>query len=119
MMIPLLKVFDITLRGLKMLGREISDLERDVLSLSIRLGGLGIGKPHEEYTASKLITTELTKAIVDQEEVYTASSNLTKSGKEMVNKLKNSELQAKYDTSRKMQHLFQESPTSSKRKGGF
>ena len=70
-----------------MLGREISDLERDVLSLPIRLGGLGIGKPHEEchsaYTASKLLTTELTKAIVDQQEVCTATSKLTKSGKEI------------------------------------
>ena len=40
----------------KMLGKEISDLERDVLSLPIRLGGLGIGNPHEEchseYTAT-------------------------------------------------------------------
>ena len=84
-----------------MLGREISDLERDVLSLPIRLGGLGIGKPHEEcqseYTASKLLTTELTKAIVDQQEVYTASSNLTKSGKVMIKNLKNSELQAKFN----------------------
>ena len=56
----------------------------------IRLGGLGIGKPHKEcqfeYTASKLITTELTKAIVDQEEEYTASSSLTNSGKEMIKK---------------------------------
>ena len=85
----------------KMLGREISDLERDVLSSQIRMGGLGIGKPHEEclfeYTASKLINTVLTKAIVDQEEVYTASSSLTNSGKEMIKKSKNSKLQAKYD----------------------
>ena len=29
------------------LGREISDLESDVLSLSIRLGGLGIGLPED------------------------------------------------------------------------
>ena len=97
----------------KMLGREISDLERDVLSLPIRLGGLGIGKPHEEcqfeYTASKLITTELTKAIVDQEEEYTASSSLTNSGKEMIKKSKNSKLQAKYDA------MAERCGTSSKR----
>ena len=69
----------------KILGREISDLESDVLSLSIRLGGLGIGKPHEEcqfkYTASKLITTELTKSVVDQEVEYTASSTPTRGKK--------------------------------------
>ena len=97
----------------KMLGREISDLERDVLSLPIRLGGLGIGKPHEEcqseYTASKLLTTELTKAIVDQQEVYTASSNLTKSGKVMIKNLKNSELQAKFNA------IAERCGTSSKR----
>ena len=65
------------------------------------MGGLGIGKPHEEchsaYTASKLLTTELTKAIVDQQESYTASSNLSKSGKELIKNLKNSELQAKFN----------------------
>ena len=96
-----------------MLGREISDLERDVLSLPIRLGGLGIGKPHEEcqseYIASKLITTELTKAIVDQEEEYTASSSLTNSGKEMITKSKNSKFQAKYDA------IAERCGTSSKR----
>ena len=97
----------------KMLGREISDLERDVLSLPIRLGGLGIGKPHEEchsaYTASKLLTTELTKAIVDQQESYTASSNLSKSGKELIKNLKNSELQAKFNA------IAERCGTSSKR----
>ena len=44
-----------------------------------------------------LITTELTKAIVDQEEEYTPSSSLTNLGKEMIKKSKNSMLQAKYD----------------------
>ena len=64
---------------------------------------------HSEYTASKLLTTELTKAIVDQQEVYTASSNLTKSGKEMMKKLKNSDLQAKFDA------IAEKCGTSSKR----
>ena len=77
------------------------------------MGGLGIGKPHKEcqfeYTASKLITTELTKAIVDQEEEYTASSSLTNSGKEMIKKSKNSKLQAKYDA------IAERCGTSSKR----
>ena len=50
----------------KMLGREISDLERDVFNFV------------------------LLKVIVDQEEVYTASSSLTNSGKEMIKKSKNS-----------------------------
>ena len=45
----------------KMLGREISDLERDVFNFV------------------------LLKVIVDQEEVYTASSSLTNSGKEILN----------------------------------
>ena len=97
----------------KMLGREISDLERDVLSLPIRLGGLGISKPHEEchfeYTASKLMTTELTKAIVDQKEVYAASSTLTSSRREMIKKSKNSNQQANYDA------IAERCSTSSKR----
>ena len=75
--------------------------------------GLGIDKPHEEcqfeYTAFKLITTELTKAIVDQEEEYTASRSLDNSGKEMIKKSKNSKLQAKYDA------IVERCDTSSKR----
>jgi len=85
----------------KMLGRNISDIEREVLALPIKLGGLGIGKPNEEchleYTASKLITEELKQAIVNQDRTYTASITLTNTRKELIKKKKNSIQQANYE----------------------
>ena len=55
-----------------LLGREVSDSERRLFALPYRHGGLAISNPvltaEEEYQASTTITSELTKAIVNQEE---------------------------------------------------
>ena len=52
-------------------GREISESERKILSLPFRYGGLGILDPTEtaefEYNASKLLSEQLTELIFNQE----------------------------------------------------
>ena len=52
-------------------GRQISDDERDILALPVRYGGLGIPRPNEnsnfEYAASRKITQPLKESIVKQE----------------------------------------------------
>ena len=54
------------------IGRKVSDLEREVLSLPVRYGGLGIANPvntcEREYSASKLITEDLADLIYQQEQ---------------------------------------------------
>ena len=54
-----------------MTGRQISELERDLFSLPVRLGGLGISNPVEctdfEFQASDKITENLKKLIIDQQ----------------------------------------------------
>ena len=52
-------------------GRAISDTEREILSLPLRYGGLGILKPTErapiEYETSKLISSSLAECIYNQD----------------------------------------------------
>ena len=54
------------------LGRQISDLERVILSLPVRFGGLGIANPVEnsdrEYAASQRITQNLSDLIIQQQQ---------------------------------------------------
>ena len=54
------------------IGRPISDLERRILSLPVRFGGLGISDPSEnadrEYAASKRITKNLSDLIIQQQQ---------------------------------------------------
>ncbi len=53
------------------IGRQISDIEREMISLLVRFGGLGIANPvitaDREYSASKEITSTLTELIKRQE----------------------------------------------------
>ena len=53
------------------IGRKISDLERSIMSLPVRLGGLGISNPSTssqmEFEASSMITKSLTDIIKNQE----------------------------------------------------
>ncbi len=53
-----------------LVGRNVTDLERSMIALPLRFGGLGIQDPvkisDKEYKASKSITEELTNMIVDQ-----------------------------------------------------
>ena len=54
-----------------LLGREVSDTERKILALPVKLGGMGIYNPvttaDEEFEASTLITRNLTEIICHQE----------------------------------------------------
>ena len=54
-----------------LIGRSVSDEERKVISLPVRLGGLGIANPtltaEHEFTASISITRNLTNIILNQE----------------------------------------------------
>ena len=54
------------------IGRKVSDIERRIISLPVRYGGLGIPNPVEtserEYSASKEITMDLTDLIYRQEQ---------------------------------------------------
>ena len=56
------------------IGRDISNNERDILTLPTRLGGFGISKPDEmaevEYAASIKITISLKDSILRQEFYY-------------------------------------------------
>ena len=53
-----------------LVGRQVSDEEREISALPVRFGGLGIKKPEDdcdhEYHASKEITKELKEAIILQ-----------------------------------------------------
>ena len=54
-----------------MLGRQVDPIHRDILSLPVRYGGMGILNPVEtvdqEFIASTFITKELTRIIKDHE----------------------------------------------------
>ena len=54
------------------LGRKVSELERKILSLPVRFGGLGIANPLEcadrEYDASCIITENLSSLIFQQQQ---------------------------------------------------
>ena len=53
-----------------LIGRAISDIERKILALPVRLGGLGISNPTNaslEFSASAKITQNLTQIIINQE----------------------------------------------------
>ena len=54
------------------IGRPVSDLERQILSLPVRFGGLGIANPvdaaEREYNASKAITQNLSNVILQQQQ---------------------------------------------------
>ena len=52
-------------------GRDVSDVERRMISLPVRCGGLGISNPvatasNKEYAVSKRVIENLTKVIVNQ-----------------------------------------------------
>ena len=60
------------------LGKEVSDLERSLLSLPAKFAGLGMRNPVEEcekaYERSKALTKPLTKVFVQQDEEFDPSS---------------------------------------------
>ena len=53
-----------------LVGKKISEIERRIIALPVRLGGMGIRNPtmsSEEFDASTKITQNLTEIIVNQE----------------------------------------------------
>ena len=68
------------------LGHKVNTLERDMLALPLRHGGLGIQNPTKtsdrEYEASKKITKQLTELILNQDQ------DLSKVDKSQINKTK-------------------------------
>ena len=57
-----------------LIGRNVSDIERRILALPVRLGGLGISDPTtstDQFTASTYITENLTRIIFNQEADFT------------------------------------------------
>ena len=68
------------------LGRKVNTLEREMLALPLRHGGLGIQNPTKtsdrEYEASKKITKQLTELILNQDQ------DLSKVDKSQINKTK-------------------------------
>ena len=57
-----------------LVGRNVSDVERRIFALPVRLGGMGIPDPsitcNHEHTASMAITENLTRIIVNQEKDF-------------------------------------------------
>ena len=55
-----------------LIGRQVSDTERKMLSLPVRFGGLGIANPSEtadrEYNASRKVTADLRNLIMAQQQ---------------------------------------------------
>ena len=58
-------------QGKAEIGREVSNLQRDMLALPVRYGGLGIANPvktaDREYETSRKVTENLTELIKQQE----------------------------------------------------
>ena len=62
-----------------LVGRKVSDDEREILALPVRYGGMGISNPaetaDEEFKASAFITEGLTKIIKDQDMDFSNYNN--------------------------------------------
>jgi hypothetical protein len=83
-------------------GRYISDLERRMFALPYRFGRLAIRNPiitvEEEYAASRIITEELTKAIVnEQEDISSIESSVVELAKQNFKKNKEEKLKSSFD----------------------
>ncbi|KAL5262366.1 hypothetical protein ACHWQZ_G007921 [Mnemiopsis leidyi] len=74
------------------IGREISELEREIIALPVRLGGLGIPMPDKEskheYEASRLITHSLKEVIISQNLMETCSKKVIANAKNTMKMLK-------------------------------
>ena len=86
-----------------LIGREISILERRMLALPYRYGGLAVRNPvataDEEYEASSQITSQLTELIFNQNEDASAVSKITvQKAKLEVRKAKEEKLKTIFDS---------------------
>ena len=82
------------------IGREISDTERDITALPVRFGGLGIPKPDIdsdfEYAASRKITESMKSTIINQEVHTVGNKKAMEEAKLDVKKEKESQLKLNY-----------------------
>ena len=85
-----------------MIGRDISDEERDIFALPVRLGGMGIPKPDEmsdlEYRASVKITQLLKESIIKKKTQTQLDAAEIKLIKTEVKKEKDLWLNTKFDS---------------------
>ena len=91
------------------IGRPVSDHERKLLSLPVRLGGLGIAIPTEtadrEYEASCTITEDLSNLILQQERnLYHYNKDLT------MNKIKNLKAGKESYLTEKLNEILDDAP---------
>ena len=90
-----------------LIGRQISDTERRIFALPYRYGGLAIRNPvimsEEEYGASKTITAELTKSIVNQQiEISSINEVAVQLAKEKFRKDKELKLKSNFENISKL-----------------
>ena len=85
-----------------LIGREISDLEREIIALPVRLGGLGIPMPNKEskheYEASRQITNSLKDVIISQFKLLeTCSKKSIQDAKSLMKMLKGKRTKLEYN----------------------
>ena len=92
-------------------GREITDNERDIISMPVKHGGLGIRKISENadvaHEASKTITTPLVKKIVEQSTVLPSEEEVTKAKSTTIGMIKANEAAAIEETKSKQNQDIQ------------
>ncbi|KAL5266795.1 hypothetical protein ACHWQZ_G003996 [Mnemiopsis leidyi] len=84
-----------------LIGREISELEREIVALPVRLGGLGIPIPNKEskheYEASRQITKSLKDVIISQKLLETCSKKSILDAKNLMKMLKGNRTKLAYN----------------------
>lgn len=83
-------------------GREISDLERNIMALPVRYGGLGVGNPvHEcekEYEASYKITLELKELMRTQtQDIHLVNFEKIDESRKEIKNMKERKIKEEYD----------------------
>ena len=96
------------------IGRDISNDERDILALPTRLGGLGISKPDEtaevEYAASIKITNSLKDSILRREFYYKKDDAKEAEIRKQIKEEKESVLNSIYESEQKQPASIRKCP---------
>ena len=82
------------------IGRSISPLERKIMELPVRFGGLGINDPqktaNQEYSNSVFVTKKLTEQIYNQDQSASIDMELIKHRKRLIEEMKENEYEKQY-----------------------
>ena len=88
-------------------------MEREIIALPVRLGGLGIPLPNKEskyeYEASREITNGLKEVIISQKHMETCSKNAIDSAKNLMKMLKGNRSKLLFTVSYSKNWMFQQS----------